>query len=52
MKYSPKIVVRPFYLAKMKNYESIYPSCGLGGPSWGEITFLPQSPTHTESKEK
>ena len=51
-KYSPKIVVRPFYLAKMKNYESIYPSCGLGGASWGEITFSPQSPTHTDSKEK
>ena len=33
--YSQKIVVRPFYLAKMKNYESIYPSRGLGGASWG-----------------
>ena len=50
--YSPKIVVRPFYLAKMKNYESIYPSRGLGGASWGENTFSPQSPTHTESEEK
>ena len=50
--YSQKIVVRPFYLAKMKNYESIYPSRGLGGASWGEITFSPQSPTHTDSKEK
>ena len=50
--YSQKIVVRPFYLAKMKNYESIYPSRGLGGASWGEITISPQSPTHTDSKEK
>ena len=50
--YSQKTVVRPFYLAKMKNYESIYPSRGLGGASWGENTFSPQSPTHTESEEK